>query len=132
MADENNEEKKGFTVTDRRFSSQSEEEKKTADAEKAKSKTESTEEIKKETPQYEVDFSSFILSLSTSALIQLGKISDPVSKQPAKNLEAAKQTIDILMIIQEKTKGNLTSQEQAVMDNSLYDLRMMYIEETKK
>ncbi len=132
MTDENNEEEKGFTVTDRRFSSQSEEEKKAADTEKAKSKIESAEEITKEAPQYELDFSSFILSLSTSALIQLGKISDPHTNQPARNIEAAKQTIDILVIIQEKTKGNLNPAEQAVMDNSLYDLRMMYIEETKK
>ncbi len=132
MTDENGEEEKGFTVTDRRFSSQSDEENKAADKEKATSKTIASEEPTNEASQHEIDFSSFILSLSTSALIQLGKISDPHTKQPAKNLEAAKQTIDILVIIQEKTKGNLTDQEQSIMDNSLYDLRMMYIEETKQ
>jgi hypothetical protein len=132
MTTENNEEKKGFTVTDRRFSSQSKEEQKKADADKEESKIEEAESFNKEVPQPGVDFYSFVLSLSTSALIQLGKISDPVTNKTTQNLPAAKQTIDILAIIQEKTKGNLTDQEQAVLNNSLYDLRMMYISQTKQ
>jgi hypothetical protein len=132
MTTENNEEKKGFTVTDRRFSSQSKEEQKKTDADKEKSKIEEAEAFKKEASQPGVDFYSFVLSLSTSALIQLGKISDPVTNKTTQNIPAAKQTIDILAIIQEKTKGNLTDQEQAVLNNSLYDLRMMYISQTKQ
>ena len=128
MADENKEEK-GFTVTDRRFSSQSEEEKKSSDA--YKEELREAEKVKKDDSQLKIDFSSFVLSLSTSALIQLGKINDPITKKADKNLEAAKQTIDILSIIQQKTKGNLTSEEQSVMDSSLYDLRMMFIDENK-
>ncbi len=132
MADENSEEEKGFKVTDRRFSSQSEEEKKESDAKKEKNKIVEAEDLNKDAAEFNVNFASFVMSLSTSALIQLGKINDPVSKQTAKNLDAAKQTIDILAVIQQKTKGNLTPQEQAVMDSSLYDLRLMYVEETKK
>lgn len=129
MADENKEEKKGFTVTDRRLSSQSEEEKKSSDADKEALRE--AEKVKKDDSQLKIDFSSFVLSLSTSALIQLGKINDPITKKADKNLEAAKQTIDILSLIQQKTKGNLTSEEQSVLDSSLYDLRMMFIEANK-
>jgi hypothetical protein len=131
MADENNEEKKGFTVTDRRFSSQSEDEKKSSDADKEELRTIEAEKVKKDDSQLKIDFSSFVLSLSTSALIQLGKINDPITKKADKNLEAAKQTIDILSLMQQKTKGNLTREEQSVMDSSLYDLRMMFIDENK-
>jgi hypothetical protein len=132
MTYENHEEEKGFTVTDRRFSSQTREEQDKADVAKEKSKIEEAEAVKKEAPQPEIDFYSFILSLSTSALVQLGKIGDPVTNKTTQNLPAAKQTIDILAIIQEKTKGNLTDQEQALLDNSLYDLRMMYISQGKQ
>lgn len=130
--DENNKEDKGFTVTDRRISSKSEEEKKQADIDKEQSKIKEAENIEKTASMPEIDFASFILSLSTSALIQLGEIADPITNKPAKNIEAAKQTINILGILHEKTKGNLTPQEQSVMDKSLYDLRMIYIKHTTK
>ena len=129
MAEEN--EEKGFTVTDKRFSSQSEEENKKADAEKNELKSNYSEEANKETPKFTIDFSSFVLSLSAQALIQLGQINDPVTNQPAKDLEAAKHTIDILGIIEDKTKGNLTPEEQKTIDGSLYDLRMMFLNHTK-
>lgn len=131
--DESKEENKGFTVTDKRVSARSEEEKKKADEEKTKQKTKEAGDLKKaqssEPP--EIDFSSFILSLSTSALIQLGGIADPITQKPAKNLQAAKQTIDILGIMQQKTKGNLTPQEQKLIDTALYDLRMHYVNSSK-
>ena len=79
-------------------------------------------------PLPEINFSNFIFSLSTSALIQLGEIPDPVSNQTNKHLPMAKQTIDILGILQEKTKGNLTSDEEALIQNVLYDLRMRYVQ----
>ncbi len=83
-------------------------------------------------PLPEVNFSSFILSLSSSALFHFGTIPDPVTKQTQRNIPLAKQTIDILGIIDEKTKGNLTNEEEKLLENLLYDLRMRYIEECKK
>ncbi len=74
-----------------------------------------------------VFFNSFILSLWTSALIQLGEINDPLSKKKEENPSAAKQTIDLISLLQVKTKGNLTEQEQNTIDQLLYDLRMKYV-----
>jgi hypothetical protein len=68
-----------------------------------------------------------LFSLSTSALIQLGEIQDPMSKQTEKNLPLAKQTIDLIGMLKEKTKGNLTSDEEKLMENMLYDLKLRYV-----
>ncbi len=74
----------------------------------------------------EIDFMTFVLSLSTSALYHLGDL--PEKAQPCPDLPLAKQTIDILGILQEKTKGNLTGEEERILDNVLYDLRLKYVE----
>ena len=75
-----------------------------------------------------VDFSSFILSLYSSALVQLGKVEDPTSGKKIKNLEIAMQTIDIIAILQEKTKGNLDNEEEKLMNTLLQELRMAFVE----
>ncbi len=119
---------KGFVVRDKRFSAKEEEPapeiKKQEEEKRAEPKAERQAE---EAPVPEINFVTFLLSLSTSALIQLGEIVDPASKQPAKNLPIAKQTIDLIGMLQEKTKGNLTSEEQKLMENILFDLRMRYV-----
>ena len=79
---------------------------------------------------FKMDFSGFILSLNASALIHLGEIPDPQSKERALNLPAAKHTIDILELLIDKTKGNLTSDEQKLVDDVVYNLRMKYVKET--
>ncbi len=76
-----------------------------------------------------IDFSTFILSINSSALVQLGMIEDPGSGQKTKNLPLAKQTIDLLAMLEEKTKGNLTSDEENILKNILYELRMLYVKE---
>ena len=73
---------------------------------------------------FKLDFSGFILSLNTSALIHLGEIPDPESKQRLVNLPAAKHTIDILEIITEKTRGNLSDEEQKLIEDVVYNLKM--------
>lgn len=83
-------------------------------------------------PLPEVNFSTFVLSLSSSALFHFGTLPAPVSKTTQRNLELAKHTIDILGLLQEKTRGNLTEEEQSLLDNLLCDLRMRYVEEVKK
>lgn len=142
-------EKQDFVVNDRRFFSQ--EDAKTgengaegakpgqtrAEAEKSKAPEEkpgpkSKPEGGKQAPRLPViDFSTFILSLNSSALVQLGVIDDPVTKSKVKNLPLAKQTIDIIGMLEEKTRGNLTREEENILTNLLHDLRMLYVREKK-
>ena len=78
----------------------------------------------------EINFATFIVSLNASALLHLGAIEDPTTGQTNKNLPMAKQTIDILSMIQEKTAGNLTTEEEKLLKNILYDLRIIYVKES--
>jgi hypothetical protein len=77
----------------------------------------------------EVSFSTFILSLNASALVHLGILEDPGTGQKTKNLALGKQTIDILALLEEKTRGNLTAEEDGLLKNLLYDLRLVYVRE---
>lgn len=88
-------------------------------------------ETKKRSEEFKMDFSSFILSLNASALIHLGEIPDPQSKQRTSDLSSARHTIEILEILLEKTKGNLTDEEQKLVDDVVYDLRMKYVKASK-
>ena len=76
-----------------------------------------------------INFTNFILSLSTSALFHFGDFPDPASGKMQKNLSAAKQTIDLLDMINEKTKGNLNEQEKNLIQGVLYELKMRYVKE---
>jgi hypothetical protein len=78
-----------------------------------------------------VDFSTFFVSMSTSALVHMGLVKDPHTGQPAKNLPLAKQEIDILSMLEQKTKGNLSKEEKRLMDEALYDLRVRFVEVSK-
>jgi len=120
------EEEKGFVVKDRRFSAKKEEKPEP----QAKQEEETTPEediFKEQGPLPVIDFSQFIFSLTTSALIQLGEIQDPFTQKAEKNLPLAKQTIDLIAMLKEKTKGNLTPEEGKIIENLLYDLRMRYV-----
>lgn len=79
-----------------------------------------------------LDFATFILSLSHSALLYLGDAPHPESKEVEKNLPLAKQTIDLIGMLEEKTRGNLTGEEERLLGQALYDLRMRYVELAKK
>jgi pyruvate/2-oxoglutarate dehydrogenase complex dihydrolipoamide acyltransferase (E2) component len=87
---------------------------------------------KRHAPLPEIDFATFILSLGTSALFHLGEMPRPEAEAPAKNLPLAKQTIDILALLRDKTKGNLAPDEAQLLDSLLYDLRMKYVATTRK
>ncbi|GBC62186.1 DUF1844 domain-containing protein [Desulfonema ishimotonii] len=80
-------------------------------------------------PLPKMDFSMFIFSLNSSALVHLGIIEDPATGQKVKNLPAAKQTIDILGMLEKKTTGNLNHQEEEMLKHILYDLRVIYVKE---
>ncbi len=74
-----------------------------------------------------INFTTFIFSLSSSALIQLGEIPDPFTQKTEKNLTAAHQTIDILGLLEQKTMGNLDVEEGQTLEAILYDLRMRFL-----
>ena len=80
----------------------------------------------------EINFSTFVLSLATSVQVHLGVVANPVTGKQEKDLDLAKQTIDILGVLQEKTKGNLADDEGRLLEHVLYDLRMIFIEANKK
>jgi hypothetical protein len=77
----------------------------------------------------EVNFASFVLSLSTTAMYHFGDFLDPESNKAEINLPAAKQTIDILGMIKEKTTGNLDDSEKNLIEGILYELRLRYVKE---
>lgn len=126
------EEEPSFTIKDKRGEERPEEDKPTAAAKKTEEKLADAEKEKTKGKAPEITFSTFVLSLSSSAAMSLGGYQDPVSGHVPKNLDIAKQSIDILGILAEKTKGNLNADEQKLIDSSLYELRMRYVEELKK
>ena len=79
-----------------------------------------------------VTFSSFVISLGSSSLMLMGEQLDPQQSPLPVNLPQAKEIIDLLSVLEEKTKGNLTSEEQAVLRDMLYALRMKYVSLTSK
>ena len=121
---------KGFVVKDKRYSAKKESDGESQVKREEKKEEPSQEGVKQELPLPEISFTNLIISLSTSALIQLGEIQDPMSQQSAKNIPLAKQTIDIIGMLKEKTKGNLIPEEEKILDNILYDLRMRYVKAT--
>jgi hypothetical protein len=78
-----------------------------------------------------IDFATFVLSLSHSALMHLGEAPHPETNTVEANLPLAKQNIDLLGLLDEKTKGNLTGDEERLLAQVLFDLRMRYVERTK-
>jgi hypothetical protein len=146
-AEEEKQEGKGFTVQDRRrFSPETGEAREDAPQPEAapghQAQTD-TIEIRNEAQARhepegehealaEITFSTFVISVSTQALMHLGEIANPLSGKVESDISLAKQTIDILGILREKTRGNLNSGEDRLMEDILFDLRMKYVEAVKK
>lgn len=80
----------------------------------------------------EVTFSTFIMSLNTSVLFHLGELPDPESGQKMVNIDLARHAIDTLVILEQKTKGNLTDDEAELMKNIIYDVKMRFVNAVKK
>lgn len=140
-------EKKGFVVRDRRKVSvddlegdvkeeEAKEEKKPDEPAKEEPKTAPGAESAKtrtEARRYpEVTFSTFVFSLSSSALVHLGEVPDPVTNKVEKDLALAKQIIDTLAMLEEKTRGNLERDEQQLLQTVLYDLRLRFVKQSGK
>jgi hypothetical protein len=79
-----------------------------------------------------LDFSGFVLSLASSAMVSLGQVQAPDQQAPPVDLLAAKQFIEILAILEEKTRGNLDQGEDKLLKSLLYDLRVQYVDAEKK
>jgi len=133
------EEKKDFVVKDKRIFSEenktNEDKEKNAEdstgsesnGESVKSSSERKTDQNQQLP--EIKFSTFIFSLNSSALFNLGLVPDPTTGKKEKNLLLAKQSIDIIGMLDEKTRGNLTDDEEKLLRNVLHDLRLMYVKE---
>ena len=79
-----------------------------------------------------LNFTAFVLSLASTAAIHLGDLPDPQSGQPASlNLEGAAQMIEILALLEQKTRGNLSAEERQVLEQVLYELRVRFLEVSK-
>ena len=76
---------------------------------------------------FKIGFMDLVNSLAGTALIQLGAVPDPQSNVIKKDVHAARQTIDVLELLKEKTAGNLSNDESMMLDNVLFDLRMRYV-----
>ena len=121
MGDEREEKGPGFTIVDKRG--------KEAEASPEK---QAAPERPSERSLPQVDFSAFVISLGTSALYHMGMVPDPETGTPAEpNFPVARQTIDTVEMLQDKTQGNLSDEESSLIKNLLTELRMRYLEATK-
>jgi hypothetical protein len=75
-----------------------------------------------------VTFIGFVISLAHTAAVHFGDIAEPGDEPQAPNLPAAQQMIDILALVEEKTRGNLTAEERQVLEQVLYELRLRYVQ----
>ncbi len=80
----------------------------------------------------ELVFVQLISSLYTSTMQHLGKLMNPITGQVDKNLDAAKATIELVNMLKEKTKGNLSQKESEVINNALANMQMNYVDEVKR
>src|SRR4030066_1994491 len=125
----------GFVVKYKRLFGESDEPRPQNDQQSTTAqKNDETPEKPKEAPKQETDyppvnFTNFVLSLSTSALFHFGDFPDPDGGKTEKNLPAVKQTIDILDMLHKKTKGNLDENEKQLIDGVLYELKMRFVKE---
>jgi hypothetical protein len=121
------EEEQGFVIRDRRASGGAE----TAPASSSPSQqampATSSAEPSQTPPIPPVTFSSFVISLGSSSLMLMGEQLDPNQASIPVNLPQAKEIIDLLSVLEDKTKGNLTPDEQTVLRDMLYALRMKYV-----
>jgi len=141
--DERNDEE-GFKVTDRRmFTAEGEVRPQEQEEQAAASpptevsgkppapeETRSRSEPEDETRE-RVDFASFLISLATTGMVHMGEIPEPTTGQVMQNLEGARQMIEILTLLKEKTGGNLSGEEEHLLENLLYELRMKFLSKSK-
>ncbi len=126
-------EEKGFVIKDKRSFDEKGEVKEKVPEDEKKEEEKGEEAIKDDAqrvPLPEINFSSLIFSLSSSALLHFGQIADPHTGEKKKDLALAKHSIDTIAMLKEKTKGNLSDEEDKFLENILTDLRWQYVKAT--
>ncbi|MBN1634892.1 MAG: DUF1844 domain-containing protein [Deltaproteobacteria bacterium] len=78
-----------------------------------------------------IDFATLVMSFASAAIINMGKVPDPMTGQVQQNFGFAQQNIDIIALLKEKTKGNVSEEEEKMMDKVLYELRLEFVEAKK-
>ena len=133
MGKKENVEGEGFVIKDKRSSQISEDEATFLDDRETKDQEEQkTSSKEQEAEPFQVDFSTFIMSLTSSAFYHLGDMPDPTTGKKEVNLPAVQQTIDMLTMLREKTKGNLKEDENKLLEQLIYELQVKYVAKTKK
>jgi len=130
-----------FKVTDRRrfttegetkgASEGSEPESPTEEPPAAEAASESTKEREQPHALPPLDFSSFVVSLANTVLFQLGFVRASEKDEPVRDLPGARRTIDLMAMLEEKTRGNLTDEEKKLLTETLFQLRMAFVEAAK-
>jgi hypothetical protein len=133
MSEKENVEGEGFVIKDKRSSQISEDDATFQDEQETKDQEKQTDSSKeKKTEPFQVDFSTFIMSLTSSAFYHLGDMPDPSTGKKEVNLPAVQQTIDMLIMLREKTKGNLKEDEKKLLEQLVYELQVKYVAKTKE
>jgi len=140
VGDKKDKEDRGFTVKDRRMKLDGETDQASQEEEKSieepviltggENKEKSRE--KSEQPLPPLDFAQFVMSLATSAMIHLGDMAHPADNQRHIELSAAQETIDILALLEEKTRGNLSREEESLLTQVIADLRIRFVQKKSK
>jgi hypothetical protein len=133
-------EEQGFRVTDKRGFREGGETQASESPEKADEKpagepaaaAESKAPGQEAPPRPPIDFPSYLLSYYTQGLVLLGEVPNPYTNKKEEDIEAARHTIDILSMLEEKTKGNLAKDEQQLLESVLYELRMKFMAKTNR
>ena len=133
MSEKENVEGEGFVIKDKRSSQISEDDATFQDQQETNDQEKQTDSSKeKETEPFQGYFSTFIMSLTSSAFYHLGDMPDPSTGKKEVNLPAVQQTIDMLIMLREKTKGNLKEDEKKLLEQLVYELQVKYVAKTKE
>ena len=133
MSERDNVEGEGFVIKDKRSSQISEDDANFLDDQEVKdSQEQKTPSEGEQAEPFQVDFSAFIMFLTSSAFYHLGDMADPTTGKKEVNLPAVQQTIDMLIMLREKTKGNLKEDENKLLEQLIYELQVKYVAKTKK
>lgn len=138
--EQDEQEEPGFRVTDKRSFRDGNEAHAPESSQKADEKPASEPSSKGEdkTPGQEtppippIDFPSYILSYYTQGLVLLGEVPNPYTNKTEEDVEAVRHTVEILSMLEQKTKGNLSNEEQKLLESVLYELRMKFMAKTNR
>jgi len=129
MADETKGDRKGYTFTDRRGLDR---EDPVQGPDTVAAGAEPGYTTGYDGPLPPIDFTTLIMSFASAAIVNMGRVPDPMTNTLQKNMAVARQNIDIIELLHEKTKGNLSADEERLMEQVLYELRMSFIAATKE